>query len=148
LPSLSKTKGIYRVIDANINRTKEGLRVCEEITRFVIDDRNLTSQFKKIRHQVDSVVKNLRNNPRLLDERESLKDVGRTIKNRNELKRVDFRDIFFANIQRVKESIRVLEEFSKLDNVNIALKFKDIRYDIYALEKKVIKKLSSLCHHR
>lgn len=148
MPSLSKTKGIYRVIDANINRTKEGLRVCEEITRFVIDDRNLTSQFKKIRHQVDSVVKNLRNNPRLLDERESLKDVGRTIKNRNELKRVDFRDIFFANIQRVKESIRVLEEFSKLDNVNIALKFKDIRYDIYALEKKVIKKLSSLCHHR
>jgi len=148
LPRLSKTKGIYRVIDANINRTKEGLRVCEEITRFIIDDRDLTSQFKKIRHQLDSLVDNLRNNPRLINERDSLKDVGRTIKNRSELKRFDSRDIFFANIQRVKESIRVLEEFSKLDNVFVALKFKAIRYGIYALEKKVIKRFSSLCHHR
>jgi len=148
LPNLSKTKGIYRVIDANINRTKEGLRVCEEITRFIIDDRGLTSQFKKIRHRIDSIVGNLRNNPRLLRDRDSLKDVGRTIKSRSELKRSDFRDIFFANIQRAKESIRVLEEFSKLDNVFVALKFKAIRYGIYELEKKAIKKFSSLCRHR
>ncbi len=198
MPSLSKIKGIYpfrdywarqenkgvsngvyRVIDANINRTKEGLRVCEEVARFIIADRNLTSQFKKIRHEVRYLVNNLRNIPRLIAEREALKDVGRTLRNKSELKRLDFQDIFFANIQRVKESIRVLEEFSKLDNVidlcltkgtkrsgfregkscfrpsmskakvnNIALKFKKIRYDIYALEKKVIKKFPSLCHHR
>lgn len=134
----SKTKAIYRIIDANTNRLKEGLRVSEEIARFVLDSRSLTSEFKRIRHRIDGILKYLPKDLKLLKERASLKDVGRKI-HIHELKRNDYRDIFFANIQRVKESLRVLEEFTKLINRNIAVKFKILRYDIYELEKKVTK---------
>ncbi len=143
MPNNSKTKAIYRVIDANINRVKEGLRVCEEITRFILDNRNLTAEFKKIRHRTDAILKYLPRNTELFKERQSLTDVGRKIYV-NELKRKNYRDIFFANIQRVKESIRVLEEFTKLINKNIAVRFKGLRYDIYEVEKKVAKIISPI----
>ncbi len=138
MPNASKTKVIYRVIDANINRLKEGLRVCEEITRFILDNYNLTSEFKKIRHKAEVILKYLPRNTELFKERESLGDVGRKIYI-NELKRRNYQDIFFANMQRAKESIRVLEEFSKLINKDIAVKFKRLRYNIYELEKKSLK---------
>lgn len=143
----SQTKIINRIIDANINRAKEGLRVCEEITRFILDSRHLTSQLKKIRHKINLIFKRLPENIMLLEERKVSKDVGKNIYI-NELKRKDYIDIFFANIQRVKESIRVLEEFTKLKNINIAIEFKKIRYDIYEIEKRIVKKISSLCHYR
>lgn len=143
----SSRRLINRIIDANINRLKEGLRICEEIARFIIESPHLTSNFKKIRHEIDLITRSLPANIMLLRERNSLRDVGRNIQI-NELKRKNYRDIFFANIQRAKESTRALEEFSKLINKNIALKFKKIRYDIYELEKKTARKISALCHYR
>lgn len=135
---LRKTKQykINRVIDANINRAKEGLRVCEEIARFILDNRQLTSNLKIIRHDLTSLSTSLVSRDELLKERSSIKDVGRFIKG-NELKRNGLNDIFFANIQRVKESVRVLEEFSKLINLKAALGFKSIRYKIYEIERKI-----------
>jgi thiamine-phosphate pyrophosphorylase len=147
LPENSKIKNINRIIDANINRAKEGLRVCEEITRFILNSRSLTFQLKKIRHKIDTMFKKLPHAIALINERESLRDVGRDIYI-NELKRRNYKDIFFANIQRVKESIRVLEEFTKLINTNIAVEFKKIRYDIYEVEKKATKRILSLYYHR
>lgn len=143
----SKIKGINRIIDANINRTKEGLRVCEEIVRFVLNSRSLTSEFKKKRHQIDALIRSLPHSlPDLLKERKSLKDVGKNIYI-NELKRENFKDIFFANIQRVKESIRVLEEFAKLRDKNFAVKFKKLRYEIYEIEKKAAGRISALSNY-
>lgn len=129
-------KPVYRIIDANINRAKEGLRVCEEITRFILNDRALTRGLKGIRHSLDILIKRLPGKKELLKERESSRDVGRKIY-KNELKRNGIQDIFFANIQRVKESIRVMEEFTKLINKSLAVKFKELRYEVYILEKKV-----------
>ena len=146
--ALSRTAGIYRVIDANLNRAKEGLRVCEEITRFILNDSKLTSNFKNLRHKINNHIRGLGNFSLLIKERESKKDAGRRLLNKSEVKRSDFKDIFSANIQRVKEALRVLEEFTKLDDVDIALDLKQIRYDIYELEKKVIKKFSSVLRHR
>lgn len=135
-----KGKVIYRIIDANINRLKEGLRVCEEVTRFVLNSYNLTCELKKARHRIDEILKLLPGNSGFYEQRKSSTDVGRKIYI-NELKRSDYQDIFFANAQRVKESLRVLEEFSKLINKRAALEFKALRYEIYGLEKKVFKKI-------
>ena len=128
-------KGILRIIDANLNRILEGLRVCEEITRFVVLDKNLTSRFKNLRHNVAGLSGKWKiKDVRLLDSRDSLKDVGKpSIK--EELRRRNFQDIFFANIQRAKESARVLEEFSKIEDKKISAGFKDIRYRLYQIEK-------------
>jgi thiamine-phosphate pyrophosphorylase len=135
----AKGKSINRIIDANINRAKEGLRVCEDIARFIFNNREFTLKLKKIRHKVSGLSLYLAPRTRLLQERCSIKDVGRFIK-ADELKREGVRDIFFANIQRAKESIRVLEEFGKLANIKAALGFKDLRYKIYDIEKKVLVK--------
>lgn len=144
MPKLSKVTGIDRIIDANINRAKEGLRVCEEIVRFVIGSRTLTGAFKHIRHSIDALARELPGPYELLQARESAQDAGRGIHHAQEFKRKDSREIFIANIQRVKESIRVLEEFSKLKDTKVALRFKLLRYGIYELEKKVITKSPSL----
>lgn len=139
---------INRIIDANINRTKEGLRVCEEITRFILNSRKLTSKIKSIRHKIDVIVKCLPISlSDLLKARNSLQDIGKNIYV-NELKRKNLGNIFFANIQRVKESVRVIEEFTKLINKSLAIKFKKIRYDIYEIEKDAAKKIPALYNYR
>ena len=128
-------KGILRIIDANLNRLLEGGRVCEEVMRFIVLDKNLTSCFKSLRHKVTGLAKKWKiKNDQLLGSRDSLADIGKpSIK--EELRRQDYQDIFFANIQRAKESARVLEEFSKLENKRISAGFKDIRYRLYQIEK-------------
>ncbi|MFA5004698.1 MAG: thiamine-phosphate pyrophosphorylase [Candidatus Omnitrophota bacterium] len=139
----SHNQGIGRIIDANLNRVKEGLRVCEEITRFILGHRLLTASFKQARHKVDRAARMLQGAGNLLKARDSVSDVGR--KNaRNELYRRDAADIFRANLQRVKESARVLEEFAKLTDIKAALIFKDLRYRIYEIEKRSFKKIAAL----
>lgn len=130
----------YRILDANINRAKEGLRVCEEIARFILNSRSLTLELKKIRHKIDSLLKYLPAKESLISKRQSLADVGKGTY-ASELNRKNCQDIFFANIQRVKESLRVLEEFTKLSDIKTAVNFKRIRYGIYEIEKKIIKRL-------
>lgn len=143
MPRPTSSKGPDRIFDANINRAKEGLRVCEEITRFILNSRALTAELKHIRHKIDSLAAFLPGSiAKFIRERNSAKDVGREIY-ANELNRNGINDIFFANIQRVKESIRVLEEFSKLVNKKAALEFKKLRYSAYEIEKRIAKKLSS-----
>jgi hypothetical protein len=137
----------YRILDANINRAKEGLRVCEEITRFILNSRSLTSQLKNIRHKIDSLLRYLPARESLTSKRQSSTDVGKG-SYACEFNRKDYHDIFFANIQRVEESLRVLEEFTKLGDIRTAAGFKKIRYAIYEIEKKIIGRLKALRNHR
>jgi thiamine-phosphate pyrophosphorylase len=138
-------KKILRIIDANQNRALEGIRVCEEIARFIIANKNLTLAFKNLRHKIVRTIKDLNiASLFLLNSRDSLKDAGRA-SIESELKRINYKGIFFANIQRAKESIRVLEEFSKLKSPKAAQGFKDIRYRLYQLEKKTYSKLRPIC---
>lgn len=143
----SNTEPSNRIIDANLNRLKEGLRVCEEIVRFILNSHSLTAEFKRIRHKIDGISNGLPSKRLLVRERDSSNDIGKGIYI-NELKRKDYRDIFFANIQRAKESVRVLEEFSKLFNKNIAVGFKKIRYHLYEIEKKSAQRIPLLHNHR
>jgi len=135
---LSKAdKSIDRIIDANINRAKEGLRVCEEVFRFSIENGKLTSSLKRVRHSLTDILELPANRERFLLGRRSREDVGRNIKI-DELKRDSIADIFFANIQRVKESLRVLEEFSKLTDKKVSGRLKQLRYRIYQIEKDAL----------
>ncbi|MDO8580086.1 MAG: thiamine-phosphate pyrophosphorylase [Candidatus Omnitrophota bacterium] len=128
-------KQLRRVIDANFNRAKEGLRVCEDVCRFVLNDGPASRSFKTLRHQLTTMIAKL-TILQLIEARDIDGDVGRG-SSLSEMKRKHIDDIFFANIQRIKESIRVLEEFTKLFNVQRARGLKQIRYKVYALEKKV-----------
>ena len=127
---------ILRILDANFNRAKEGLRVCEDVCRFILDDRSKTRQFKTLRHRLSARISVLPFG-KLMECRDINGDVGKS-STAVELKRTNVSDIFYANSQRSKESLRVLEEFAKLLNPDLAEDLKKIRYQIYALEKKVI----------
>jgi len=132
-------KCLYRIIDANYNRLKEGLRVCEDICRFIYDEKSLTRSFKAIRHEVSEIIAHLKFK-NLIVSRNSERDIGKeTIV--SELKRDNLGDIFYANLQRTKESIRVLEELTKLFDKTLAKRLKNMRYSIYGLEKKAVKKI-------
>ena len=127
---------VLRVIDSNYNRSKEGLRVCEDVCRFIWDDPSLTRAFKSIRHQLTVILSAVPLKD-LLTARAIESDVGRG-STRQEFKRGQVSDIFFTNLQRVKESLRVLEEFVKLINVHQSQRLKDLRYRVYAIEKNVV----------
>ena len=138
---------VGRIIDADLNRAKEGLRVCEEVTRFILNDRRSTSELRAIRHALEPVVSSLWLKSELIAGRDSAGDIGRNIQ-LGETSRRGIEDIFFANIQRVKESLRVLEEFGKLRNVRASLRLKSLRYRVYEVEKRIAQKVASLRGNR
>lgn len=131
-------KKLFRVLDANYNRAKEGLRVCEDVCRFILNDAKLTAEWKALRHALAASIEKLHLKG-IVQCREIEKDVGRDSSS-SELKRQSVKDIFWANAQRVKESLRVLEEFAKLYDQSLAKLIKKIRYKVYAVEKKVIER--------
>ena len=57
------------------------------------------------------------------------------------MKRLGYCDIFGANIERVKESLRVLEEFFKLIDKKDSAKFTKLRFKVYEIEKKALSHL-------
>jgi thiamine-phosphate pyrophosphorylase len=129
---------IIRLIDANANRAREGLRVLEEIARMLWDEAELTGQLKAKRHQVSKLINKLPlKTTDLLQARDSADDVGSTASLKSENKRGKINDLVISNFKRVEESLRVLEEFTKLLDAAIAEKFKKMRFEIYTLEKEM-----------
>ncbi|MFA5060455.1 MAG: thiamine-phosphate pyrophosphorylase [Candidatus Omnitrophota bacterium] len=133
-----KTDAVHRLIDANFNRAKEGLRVCEDVCRFVLNDGKLSGAYKTLRHQLSGAL-SLLGIKLMINARDIEGDVGKKTFS-SELKRKNIQDIFYANSQRAKESLRVLEEFAKLKRSRSAQDLKKIRYSIYAIERKVVQK--------
>jgi len=128
-------KKIERLIDANLNRVKEGIRVIEDISRYIYDNKDITLKLKKIRHSIQKAYSQKR-----VQNRDILGDIQRkSIK--TELKRDSISDIIIANFSRVEESSRVLEEIFKLNNQILSEHFKYIRYEIYEIERAFLKLL-------
>ena len=138
-------KEIYRIIDANLNRSREGLRVCEDISRFILNSPRITGQLKALRHEISDIVKtSMKSGIRFLECRDSETDVGRCSGTAKEMKRGGYADIFMANIERVKESLRVLEEFFKLVDKKKSSELSTLRFKAYEIEKKAVKSLGAL----
>jgi thiamine-phosphate pyrophosphorylase len=121
---------LYRVIDANLNRLREGIRVVEDIARYLQNTKALASKLKSLRHK--SRINELE---KLLISRDSLNDVLRSSID-TEMNRSDLSSIIVANYKRAEESSRVLEEMYKIINPSLSENFKNIRYELYALEKE------------
>lgn len=121
---------LFRVIDANLNRLKEGIRVIEDIARYLQNDKALSSELKALRHQ--SKIDDLRP---LLRSRDSINDVLRPTLD-SEMDRNSLESILIANYKRTQESSRVLEEIYKIIDPERSEIFKEIRYKMYTLEKE------------
>lgn len=122
---------IHRIIDANINRASEALRVIEEWARFSRNSRVLTEKLKKIRHYINTAFQS----DNLVFSRESNLDIGREIENTS--KKNTVRNIIKANCKRAQEALRVLGEYGQVLNIDIK-NIEESRYEIYSIEKELL----------
>ena len=65
-------------------------------------------------------------------------DVGSRGVTATEQDREDLPSLIQSNFSRASESARVFEEFSKLSNPSLAQEWKNIRFEIYSLEKQLL----------
>ncbi|NPA55459.1 MAG: thiamine-phosphate pyrophosphorylase [Epsilonproteobacteria bacterium] len=121
------------MVDANINRYQEGIRVVEDIFRYVYDNKDISSLLKRLRHVKLPIDYQL-----LIDSRDATNDVLRD-STKSEQNRADIFDIITANIKRAQQSARVLEEIFKLIDISTSEIFKQNRYALYDIEKRIIK---------
>ncbi len=120
---------VWRLIDANLNRLREGLRVVEDINRFIYDDKIISLKIKTLRHSLQKAYSIDR-----IKNRDILGDVA-TNTTKSELNRTLIDDIIIANFCRVTESARVLEEAFKIVDIKLSQDFKLLRYEIYEIER-------------
>ena len=122
---------LYRLIDANLNRLREGIRVVEDIQRFIFNNKDISKNLKKLRH-----LSRIEDDKLLLTNRDILNDVLKST-TKSESSRENLDSVIKANIKRAQESSRVLEESLKIINDTEAEKFKNIRYELYNIEKEI-----------
>ena len=126
-----------RMIDANINRICEGLRVIEDYLRFELNDIKYIDRLKIIRHFLrENLCINLEN--QLINYRNSQNDTGKKYSS-IETNRKTYLDLLKANFFRVEEGLRVLEETSKIENCmkKATTIIKAFRFEIYQIEKEI-----------
>jgi thiamine-phosphate pyrophosphorylase len=116
----------------------EGLRVIEDVARFVVENKTITRQLKVMRSKIRKSYKILIDNDYHYHHRRAIKDVGRKSYTRSEKKRRNIKDIFTANAKRVQEALRVLEEFAKLIDPKQGKIYKNLRFKLYEIEKKTL----------
>ncbi len=122
---------LFRLIDVNLNRLREGIRVVEDCQRYIFDNSTLTKKLKSLRHKVK-----VENFEEFLKYRDIVGDIAKN-STKSEKCRTNIKDILIANIKRAEESARVLEESFKLIDSLKAEDFKTIRYELYDIEKEI-----------
>ena len=134
-----KPQAVARILDANLDRAREGLRVLEEWFRFGLEEGELSAECKAMRQ----ALARWHSDPLRLA-RDTPADPGTQISHPQEEQRRDLRHLLQANCSRVQEALRVLEEYGKLAESHhwvapgLAKLAKDMRYRLYVLESELL----------
>jgi len=126
-----------RALDAGANRAREALRVLEDYCRFCLDDAFLSGELKRLRHDLAEALSELPAGL-LLEARDTLGDVGTSISTAAERERHSLRDVAQANLKRLQEALRSLEEFGKLHGGAVGERVEQLRYRSYTLERALL----------
>lgn len=127
---------VHRIIDANLNRTREALRVIEEYVRFALDSAVLSRVVKELRHALRAAAETFPECD-LLAARDTPGDVGTRLSTPSEQSRADAAAVVRAALKRLPESLRVLEEYAKPISTGAAAQFETLRYGVYTFEKSL-----------
>lgn len=128
-----------RILDANINRCAEGLRVLEDIARFHFDNQQLAARFRTLRHRIRKSI--FTDNSRLLAARDSRNDVGKqtSFNQTGTDGKKGLKSAATANCKRVQEALRSLEEILKSgDSYLFGKEMEHCRFSLYTLEAELI----------
>jgi len=124
----------YRLLDANINRSAEGLCLLEDIARFRFDNHKISSDIRRLRHKVRDLFKG--REKEFLSSRDSFHDMGVTtsLKETTDIRK-DLKDTVLSNFKRVQEAFRSMEEILKAKGEYPAgKKIEALRFLVYSLE--------------
>lgn len=128
---------IFRILDANLDRAREGLRIIEEWCRFGLNHSAMMEQIKHLRQTLAAW-----HTPQMRLARDTPGDLGTHLTHPQEAERSSLTAVLQANFCRVQEALRVLEEYGKLYKSEFAAACKDMRYQTYTMESEL------LGHHR
>lgn len=131
-----------RVIDANANRASEGLRVAEDYFRMVRDDQHLAGLAKQMRHDLSSALADIPTIHRMAA-RDTPGDVGTKLSTPQEVSRTNLSAVLAANLERVPQALRTIEEYAKLGWPTAATAVEQLRYRAYTLAKAALTNLAS-----
>lgn len=126
-----------RVVDANLNRAREALRVLDDYCRFVLNDRVLTEHVKGLRHNLAEAAGGLPGRT-LLAARDTRGDVGTDVTSGGEYVRRSPAEVAAINLKRLQEALRSIEEYGKVFGPEFGRKVERIRYATYTLEQAVV----------
>ena len=126
-------RAIYRILDANLDRAREGLRIIEEWCRFGLNNQQLAQECKQLRQELAQW-----HSLELRQARDTPADVGTELSHPQEEHRDSLNSLLQANICRIQEALRVLEEYGKLYQPQMSLMCKQIRYRVYTLESNLL----------
>jgi thiamine-phosphate pyrophosphorylase len=126
-----------RILDASANRAREALRVVEDYCRFVLDDAFLSRTLKQLRHDLTALLGQVPSQV-LLDARETLRDVGTKLTTAQEQRRHSLTGVLQANVKRLQEALRSLEEYGKLYSPDLGQALEELRYRTYTLERALV----------
>ena len=120
---------VSQIIDANLDRAREGLRVLEDWARFGLGKEDFVIKIKNFRHILG------KNHLKIYKEsRNFIEDKCKGLSHKEQLNKKFPQKIISSNSARVQEALRVIEEFSKDHNYNLSKIASKIRYEIYTLE--------------
>ncbi len=131
-----------RIIDANLNRAREALRVMEEYARLGLEDAGLSGEIKETRHALAKAVADFEDRCRLttgslIAARDILGDVGTEVETETEYQRSDESHVATAAGKRLSEAFRVIEEYGKTLDADFAAAMEKLRYRGYEIERRL-----------
>lgn len=127
---------IYTMLDAVLNRSVEGLRVCEDILRFVYHHPEYPVRLKTMRHDLVSAAGVFDLN-KLVLARGVSQDRQKFVDLASETRRAGVTELITANLHRSMEGLRTIEESSKSLQLDSA-PFQKIRFAIYEFENEIL----------
>ena len=129
-------KEMNRLLDANINRVSEGIRVVEDVARFVYNQKEFSKELREKRHYLRKLF--IQKDNDFLNSRDTKKDVGIEITKDSLLdKKSNIKHVVLGNFKRIQEGLRSIEEISKIScDYSISKEVEALRYSFYNLEKE------------
>ena len=125
---------VARLIDANLDRAREGLRVIEDWCRFGLDRDDLIVPLKDWRQRLGQ-----QHHDRYRRARSTATDVAAGLGHPAQASRgTTAQAIVKANASRVQEALRVMEEFGRNLDPALASTSAEIRYGLYDLEVRIL----------
>ena len=138
MPTSDHPQAVLRLLDATLDRAREGLRVVEDWCRFGMDRADLVARLKDLRQRLGLLHQN-----RYKQARHTAGDVAAGMAHPAQEQRLQPEQVLAANCGRVQEALRVLEEFGRGVDPQLVAEAAAIRYALYDLEVELLRAAGS-----